>query len=75
MSTSESAEATRPARALEPGRGEILVLGAVALDEEVAPLLRDRERVLVEVEHDVLDARLAELGATRRPTRPYPQMM
>ena len=62
LSTSESAEATRPRARLEPRLGEVLVLGAVALDEEVAPLLRDRERVLVEVEHDVLDARLAKLG-------------
>ena len=44
-----------------PGAREILVLGRVALDQEVAVLLRGRDRVLAEVEDDVRHAGSAEL--------------
>src|SRR5439155_12799027 len=40
---------------------EILVVGAAALDEDVAVLARVLDRLLAEVEHEVVDARVAEL--------------
>ena len=47
----------------DAGRLEILVVRAVALDVERAVLARALDRLLVQVEHDVADAGLAELLA------------
>src|SRR6266511_342003 len=49
------------ARAFKPGFRQVLVLGAVALDEEVTRLGRRGKRVVTEVEHDVGDAGGAKL--------------
>ena len=48
-------------RQLEPGAAEILVHGRVALDQQVAVLLRVGERLGAEVEHDVGHAGHAKL--------------
>jgi hypothetical protein len=55
LSTSESDEATRT------GLLEVIVVRAVALDEHVTALFRILDRVFVEIEDDVLHARIPEL--------------
>src|SRR5437667_460489 len=52
-----------PAHAVETRLREILVLGAVSFDEEIAGLARRGQRIGAEVEHDVRDARRTKLLA------------
>ena len=54
-----------PDGVLQPGLAQVLVLGAVALDEELVLLAREGDRVVVEVEHDIAHARGTELEIGR----------
>ena len=59
--SSESAEATSARARGEPGRLQVGVLGAVALDDERTELDGGGDRGRVHVDHDVVAARVVEL--------------